>query len=59
MLKCPRAIRIASAIPQAAMQIRANLRLPLAKPLAERGISAFGGLAGFYANCGYRLSTVL
>ncbi len=42
--------KYASAIPQAAMQIRANLRLPLAKPLAERGISAFGGLAGFYAS---------
>lgn len=42
--------KYASAIPQAAMQIRTNLRLPLAKPLAERGISAFGGLAGFYAS---------
>ena len=40
----------ARAIPQAAAQIRANLRTPLSKPLAERGISAFGGLAGFYAS---------
>ena len=39
----------ARAIPQAAAQIRANLRTPLSKPLAERGISAFAGLASFYA----------
>ena len=42
--------KYASAIPQAAMQIRSNLRTPLSKPLAERGISAFGGLAAFYAS---------
>ena len=38
----------ARAVPGAAEQIRANLRTPLAKPLAERGISGFGGLAEFY-----------
>ena len=37
---------IAGLLQQAAAQIRANLRTPLARPLAERGISAFGGLAG-------------
>ena len=42
--------KYASAIPQAATQIRSNLRTPLSKPLAERGISAFGGLAAFYAS---------
>ena len=42
--------KYASAIPQAGMQIRANLRTPLSKPLVERGISAFGGLAAFYAS---------
>jgi hypothetical protein len=40
----------ARGIPQAAAQIRANLRTPLARPLAERGISAFGGLAQFFAD---------
>jgi hypothetical protein len=39
----------ARAIPRAAEQIRANLRPPLSRPLLERGISAFGGLADFYA----------
>ena len=42
--------KYAAAIPQATLQIRANLRTPLSKPLVERGISAFGGLAGFYAS---------
>ena len=41
-------ITYAHAIPRAAEQIRANLRTPLAKPLAERGISGFAGYADFY-----------
>jgi len=40
----------ARAIPQAAAQIRANLRAPLARPLLERGVSAFRGFADFYQN---------
>jgi hypothetical protein len=42
--------KYAAGIPQATAQIRANLRTPLSKPLVERGISAFGGLAGFYGS---------
>ena len=38
----------ASAVPRAASQIRANLRMPLARPLLERGVSAFAGFADFY-----------
>ena len=38
----------AAAIPTAASQIRANLRTPLARPLLERGVSAFAGFADFY-----------
>ena len=38
----------ARAIPVAAGQIRANLRMPLARPLLERGVSAFRGFADFY-----------
>ena len=38
----------ARAVPRAAAEIRANLRTPLARPLLERGISAFRGLADFY-----------
>jgi hypothetical protein len=38
----------ASAIPRAALQIRRNLRAPLARPLLDRGVSAFGGLADFF-----------
>ncbi|MBI3049260.1 MAG: DUF885 domain-containing protein [Acidobacteria bacterium] len=38
----------ARAVPQAAAQIRSNLRMPLARPLLERGVSAFRGLADFY-----------
>ncbi len=34
----------------ATAEIRANTRTPLSKPLAERGISAFGGLADFYTS---------
>jgi hypothetical protein len=41
-------IGYARAIPQIAQQIRANLQSPLAKPLIERGIAGFGGLAEFY-----------
>ena len=41
-------ITYARAIPRAASQIRANLRTPLAHPLAERGVSGFGGYAEFY-----------
>ena len=41
-------IAYARADPAAAAQIRANLRTPLAQPLAERGISGFGGYADFY-----------
>ena len=41
-------ITYARTIPRVTSQIRANLRTPLAKPLAERGISGFGGYADFY-----------
>ena len=41
-------IAYARNIPRAAGQIRANLRTPLTKTLAERGISGFGGYAEFY-----------
>ena len=40
----------ARAIPGIAQQIRANLQPPLARPLIERGIAAFGGLADFFRN---------
>jgi uncharacterized protein (DUF885 family) len=40
--------KYASAIPEAARQIRANLRTPLARPLLERGVSAFAGFADFF-----------
>ena len=38
----------ARAVPRAAEQIRASLRTPLARPLLERGVSAFRGFADFY-----------
>ena len=38
----------ARAVPRATAQIRENLRLPLARPLLERGVSAFRGFAEFY-----------
>jgi hypothetical protein len=41
--------KYAKAIPQAAMQMRSNLRTPLARPLVERGISASKGYAEFFA----------
>jgi len=40
--------RYAAAVPRAASQIRANLRRPLARPLLDRGVSAFRGFADFY-----------
>jgi hypothetical protein len=43
-------IAYARNVPRAATQIQANLRPPLAQPLAERGISGFGGYADFYKN---------
>jgi hypothetical protein len=41
--------KYARSVQQAAGQIRANLRTPLARPLLERGLSAFKGFADFYA----------
>ena len=41
--------KYARSITQAAVQIRANLRTPLARPLLERGVSAFTGFADFFA----------
>ena len=38
----------ARAVPQAAAEIKANLRAPLARPLVDRGVSAFRGFADFY-----------
>jgi hypothetical protein len=38
----------ARALPRAAGQIRASLRVPLSRPLLERGVSAFRGFADFY-----------
>jgi len=38
----------ARAVSRAAAQIRANMRAPLARPLLERGVSAFRGFADFY-----------
>jgi hypothetical protein len=43
-------IAYARNVPRAATQIQANLRTPLSQPLAERGISGFGGYADFYKN---------
>jgi uncharacterized protein (DUF885 family) len=43
-------IAYAKAIPQAATQIRANLRTPMPAPWIEYGVNAFGGFAQFYAN---------
>jgi len=41
--------KYARSVTQAAAQIRANLRTPLARPLLERGVSAFKGFADFFA----------
>ena len=38
----------ARAIPVATGQIRASLRVPMARPLLDRGVSAFRGFADFY-----------
>lgn len=42
-------IRYANALPQATEQIRANLRPPLAAPIIDYGVNAFGGYADFFA----------
>jgi hypothetical protein len=41
--------KYARSVQQAAGQIRGNLRTPLARPLLERGVSAFKGFGDFYA----------
>lgn len=38
------------AVPAAAAQIRANLRMPMAAPLLNHGATTFGGFATFYTN---------
>jgi hypothetical protein len=43
-------IGYARAIPQIAADIRANLHMPMAKTLLQRGIEGFGGFATFYRN---------
>lgn len=45
-------IRYLQAIPQAAQQIRANLRTPLPETFINYGRSAFGGLATYYQGDG-------
>jgi hypothetical protein len=40
----------ARSVPQALKQIQANLKLPLARPLAKIGRRTIGGLADFYAD---------
>jgi uncharacterized protein (DUF885 family) len=42
-------IAYANALPQATGQIRANLRPPLAAPIIDYGVNAFGGYADFFA----------
>ena len=41
-------IKYEQAVPRLAAQIKANLRAPLARPLLERGLSAFKGFAAYY-----------
>ena len=41
-------VKYARSVQQAAAQIRATLRTPLARPLLERGVSAFRGFAEFF-----------
>jgi len=41
-------IRYARGIPRAAEQIRANLRMPMARTVLQYGIDSFGGLADYY-----------
>jgi hypothetical protein len=43
-------VRYARAIPRAAAQIRANLRMPMARTVLQYGIDSFGGLADYYRN---------
>src|SRR5262245_47852487 len=40
--------KYARSVEQAVPQIRSNLRLPLSRPLLERGVSAFRGFADFF-----------
>jgi uncharacterized protein (DUF885 family) len=40
--------KYASALPRAAAQIQSNMRTPMARPLLERGVSIFSGLAEFF-----------
>ncbi len=42
--------RYAGSIPRAAAQIRANLRMPMARTRLELGIASFGGLADYFRN---------
>ena len=42
--------RYAQAVPRAAMQIRANLRMPMARTVLQYGVDSFGGLAEYYRN---------
>jgi uncharacterized protein (DUF885 family) len=42
--------RYARAIPRAAAQIRANLRMPMPRTVLQYGIDSFGGLADYYRN---------
>ena len=42
--------RYAGNIPRAAAQIRANLRMPMARTRLEFGISSFGGMADYFSN---------
>jgi hypothetical protein len=43
-------VTYARSVQRAAVQIRANLRPPLARTLIERGISGFGGYVDFFQN---------
>jgi uncharacterized protein (DUF885 family) len=40
--------KYANAVPMAAAQIKANMRTPMSRPLLERGVSIFSGLAAFF-----------
>jgi uncharacterized protein (DUF885 family) len=42
-------IAYAKALPRVTQQIRANLRTPLAEPIIDYGVKAFGGYAEFFA----------
>jgi uncharacterized protein (DUF885 family) len=42
--------RYAQAVPRAAAQIRANLRMPMAPTVLQYAIDSFGGLADYYRN---------